>query len=198
MNYNKIELSILNQKEKDIIKVINEKWIKNIHIDIMDWYFTKSLSSINPFFLEWLNLDNKKIHLHFMVNDIFHYYNYYSNIKSIEYISYHCQSKFDINKYKEFNNQIRNKWIKIWLAINPDIKISDISQIIWNFDFILIMTVIPWKGWQSFIEECWEKIKLFRKNYNLPIFIDGWVNNIIYEKYNNIVDKFIMGSYLFK
>jgi len=198
MDYKKIEISILNQKEWDILRIINKKLINNIHIDIMDWYFTESLSNINPFLLETLNLENKKLHLHFMVNDIHKYYNHYSHFKNIEYLSYHFESNYKKDEYIKFNNNLRNKGIKVWLAINPDIEINDISKIIKKFDFILIMTVIPWKGWQSFIEDCWKKIQFFKDNYNIPIFIDWWVNNIIYDKYSEIVDKFIIWSYLFK
>jgi len=206
LNYNKIELSILNQTESNTKKVLEKIDLKYIHIDIMDWYFVKNLSNINPFFMKNLNLENYKLHLHFMVEEVDIFFEYYKDFKNIESVSFHIESNFYKNwKVLEFINYLKNRGIKVWLAINPNTWIDKFStegfsplHNLENIDFFQIMTVIPWLWWQSFIPEMEEKIINLRKIYNKEIFIDWWVNKKIYKKLENRVDRFIIGSYLYK
>lgn len=200
MDFKKIELSILNQNKKDIVNIIQKYNIENIHVDIMDWYFTNSLSNITPYLLKNIDFTNKNLHLHFMVNDIEKYYNYYKNINNILYISYHYENNIINEKnYINFNKKLHKKWIKVWLVLNPETTINEIDKVILEFDFVQIMTVIPWLWWQSFIENMKHKIIDFKNKYkDIPLYIDWWVNNLIYDKYNKYIDIFIIWSYLYK
>jgi len=197
LDFDKIEPSILNQKEVDIQKLFQKFDIKYVHIDIMDWYFVKNLSNINPFFLGNLDLSSYKLHLHFMVEDVSVFFDYYTNLENIELVSFHLESKFFENwSYNKFIEQLKEKNIKVGLAINPD---SDIpwKDILDKFDFILFMSVFPWKWWQKFINSTIDKIKFVRENFNKKILVDGWVNDIIFEKIKPYIDRAIMWSFLF-
>jgi len=204
LDFNKIELSILNKTESEIKNILSKYDIKNIHIDIMDWYFVKNLSNISPFFLKNLNLWKYKLHLHFMVENAEIFFNYYKNFNNIESVSFHIESKF--YKKWETNNfieKLKKRNIKVWLAINPITWIDIFSKNWFNdnldeFDFIQIMTVEPWKGWQKFIPHMEEKIKYIRWFYKKEIIIDWWVNDIIYKILEKIVDKFVIWNYLYK
>jgi pentose-5-phosphate-3-epimerase len=114
MNFNKIELSILNKTEKEILKVLSENIIENIHIDIMDGYFVNNLSNISPFFLKNLDLANYKLHLHFMVNDVSKYFEYYNFLDNIELLSFHIESEFfKSSRITPFLNMLKKKNIKV-------------------------------------------------------------------------------------
>jgi len=204
LDFNKIELSILNKTESEIKNILSKYDIKNIHIDIMDWYFVKNLSNISPFFLKNLNLKIYKLNLHFMVENAEIFFNYYEKFNNIKSVSFHVESQF-YKKWetKIFIKKLKKRNIKVWLAINPITWIDIFSKNWFNdnineFDFIQIMTVKPWIWWQKFIPHMEEKIKYIRWFYKKEIIIDWWVDDVIYNKLENIVDKFIIWSYLYK
>ena len=206
MNYSKVELSILNKTEQETLDILKSLDLNYIHIDIMDGYFVKNLANITPFFLKKLNIDNwsYKFHLHFMVERVDIFFWYYDFLKNIDSVSFHIESDFYNEKWKvlEFINYLKNKGIKVWLVLNPDTKVSkllyDDIEPLKIFDFILLMTVYPWKWWQKFITEMKTKIVELRNVYDGKILIDGWVNNEIYQNMGKFVDRFIMWSYLYK
>ncbi len=198
MDFNKIELSILNKSKDEILWALQKHPIKYIHVDIMDWYFTNSLSSISPFFLKNLDLWTYKLHLHFMVNDIEKFFPYFSIFENIENISYHFESEI-IKKweYTSFNKHLQSNGIKIWLVLNPETYLTS-PEILRSFDFIQLMTVNPGKWGQSFIPEMWKKIQEYKQKYpNTNLYIDWWVNETIYKSYDDFVDRFIMWSFLY-
>jgi len=200
MDFDKIELSILWKNKEEVFNRLNKWDIKNIHLDIMDGYFVSNLSNITPFSLNKLWIDNKyNLHLHLMVKNPEIYFSYFSFLKNTKKLSFHIEIEyFKNNTYKVFVNWLQQKWIKVWLTLNPDTKINLLSNKLGEFDFIQLMTVYPWKWWQKFIEKMFSKIEKLRKIYDWEIIIDGWVNQGIYEKLKNKVNTFVMWSYLFK
>jgi pentose-5-phosphate-3-epimerase len=92
---------------------------------------------------------------------------------------------------------LKKKNIKVWLALNPNTSVFEIENMQNNFDFIQLMTVNPWKWWQEFITEMYSKVLELRKISNKEIFIDWWVNLEIYKKFEGLVDRFIIWSYLY-
>ena len=95
---------------------------------------------------------------------------------------------------------IKDYSIKCGLSICPETKVSSLIPYLPYLDMILVMSVVPGKGGQSFIPETTEKIKELRKlieSYNLDIVInvDGGINNITK---NNCLDCDILtaGSYI--
>lgn len=197
----KIELSILGKSTEEINRLLNKLPIKKIHLDIMDGYFVNNVSNINPYFLKelWFDKTDKyKFHLHFMVEDVEIYFDYFYFLKNIKRVSFHVESKFfKEDKFINLINLLKNKWIKIWLVFNPDTKVENYEKYINKFDFIQLMTVYPWKWWQKFLLEMYNKIKKTRNWYNWELLIDWWVNYEVYKKLKDLVDIFVIGSFLF-
>lgn len=100
--------------------------------------------------------------------------------------------------------QIRSLNKKVGLAVNPPTSIKDAEPFLDKIDLLLIMTVNPGFGGQSFIEETLTKIQqaqVWRKERNLKyrIKVDGGIN----EKTGAMcaregADTFVSGSHLFK
>lgn len=100
--------------------------------------------------------------------------------------------------------QIRSLNKKVGLAINPPSSIHDVEPLLESIDLLLIMTVNPGFGGQSFIEETLPKIQQanrWREEQNLGfrIQVDGGIN----DKTGALcaregADTFVSGSHLFK
>ena len=95
-------------------------------------------------------------------------------------------------------NYIKNKNIKVGLAINPDTDVEVIEPFLDKIDLVLVMSVVPGKGGQSFIESSLDKIRKIRNlNKNIVISVDGGINNTNIEKIKEAgASMCVVGSYI--
>jgi ribulose-phosphate 3-epimerase len=100
--------------------------------------------------------------------------------------------------------KIRALQRKVGLALNPPTNIASVKPFLAQVDLVLIMTVNPGFGGQSFIEECVPKIQqvaAWRKELglNFRIEVDGGINDVTgLECARAGADTFVSGSFLFK
>ena len=146
------------------IEVLNASNCDLIHVDFMDGTFTENTSLS----LEEMHLDKftKPIEIHLMV------------ARPEDYIEY-CRMfnpKHFIVHYEILKNPI-DTIIKIidnnmlpGLAINPETDIEAIKPLLKYVDMVLIMSVIPGKGGQSFITNTVDKLKVLRKVSKKKLF----------------------------
>ena len=196
----KIAASILGKENKALLinKLIKEG-IEIIHYDVMDGLFVPNTSLPLDEVLQLFNNTNphyKDVHL--MVQDPSKYIE--KLIGFANQVSIHIESKTSV-PIKEIILKY-NKKIKLGLAINPNTNIEDVYPYIKDINHIMIMSVIPGKGGQKFIESSIEKISTLKKkileiNPNLITEIDGGINDvwghIVFKKGVNIA---VSGSYL--
>ena len=193
----KISASFLSSKNVplDLIK-LNDTDVDFIHVDIMDGKFVKNKTM--PF-SEMKNIyryTSKRLEVHLMVDNPSKYIPLYAELNT-ECIMFHIESSEDIVKNLEL---IKSFSIKCGLAINPDTKINELIPYLPYLDQILVMSVYPGEGGQSFIEESEKRIKEIKeliKSYNMNILIDvdGGINNNILDR---VVDADILtaGNYI--
>ncbi len=79
-------------------------------------------------------------------------------------------------KPDEVISAIRKRNIKVGIAINPEIKISQIKQLIPKVDFVQLMTVHPGKYGAKFLPSVLKKIDEIRKIRKIPVEVDGGMN----------------------
>lgn len=163
------------QNEKENIEKLN-KYADIMHYDVMDGNFTDNKTL--PFEKVRYNTSdvtkNKDIHL--MVEDIYNYIDCYSTLKPNN-ITFHLE----IGNTSDIINYIKNKGIKVGLAINPDTKVESIEPYLKDIDIVLVMSVTPGAGGQKFIDIS-PKIDFlynYRVNNNLSykIEVDGGIND---------------------
>ena len=163
------------QNEKENIKKLN-KYADIMHYDVMDGKFTGNKTL--PFEKVRYNTSdvtkNKDIHL--MVEDIYNYIDCYSTLKPNN-ITFHLE----IGNTSDIINYIKNKGIKVGLAINPGTKVEAIEPYLKDIDIVLVMSVTPGAGGQKFIDIS-PKIDFlynYRVNNNLSykIEVDGGIND---------------------
>ena len=196
-----IAISILNCDFNNIkfeLNRINDSIIKYVHIDIMDGYFVEK-NTENLFNMKTISqFTNKKIDIHFMVKKpkifITNFLKYNPDI-----ISFHIESEENISKNISL---IKSHGIKCGIAINPETDIQTLNNYIENIDVILIMSVVPGKGGQKFINSTFKKIKsikekLLKINPKIKLEIDGGINNLNSKLLNKSgADILVSGSYL--
>jgi ribulose-phosphate 3-epimerase len=100
--------------------------------------------------------------------------------------------------------KIRALGKKVGLAINPPTSIAEIQPFLGKIDLLLVMTVNPGFGGQSFIHECLPKIQhadAWRraKKLNYRLEVDGGINNAtVAECARAGADTFVAGTALFR
>ena len=187
----KVSVSILkekNNKEEVIDKLLNTS-ADYIHLDIMDSTFTNSSS----FDLNDFKLVNKKYDIHIMSTDLDNQINKAIKLNP-EYISFHYESTKEIDKYIDL---IKKHNIKVGLAISPKTKLYKIKKYLDKIDLLLILSVVPGLGGQTYIEKVTKKIikaNKIKKNY--LISVDGGINNDTINKIKEYVDIVVAGSYI--
>lgn len=190
----KVSVSFFNSTniEDDLINLCGTD-TDYIHVDVGDGKFIER--KFNPV-KELKDLNGaltKRLDVHFMVDDPEKYIIDYSEL-NCEYIVIHCELKKDILSLLEL---IKKYGIKCGLAISPGTDVSYLEPFLDDIDMILVMSVIPGKGGQSFIYSSVDRVKEIKKmigNRNIVISIDGGIN----DETSKLVDTDIVvsGSYV--
>lgn len=187
----KLSTSILNmKKDKENLNKLNNTTTNYIHLDIMDGKFVNNESDMFDFIND--NETNKPLDIHLMVEDTISYIEKYSKLNPNN-ITIHYEIK---NNLLESINLIKSKNIKVGLAINPDTDIDEIIKYLDKIDLLLIMSVVPGLGGQSYIDVSnkLKQARLLQQKYNFVIEVDGGIKD------NNIstidTDIAVVGSFI--
>ncbi len=204
----KIGPSILGVSDETIVNVTNKLLSSGcdfIHYDVMDGKFVLNTSfSIDHFKFLKGNIDNKDafFDVHLMTFDLENHIKEYGEVKANNItIHYEACHKEDIIPYI---NLIKSYSSKAGLAINPSTDVKEILEFLPYLDLVLVMSVVPGKGGQSFIESSLEKIsylKEYKKKHNLNylIEVDGGINDKTIIKAREAgCELFVVGSFIIK
>ncbi len=168
-----LALKDLNQLETEL-KKLEEAGADVIHIDVMDGIFVENKTPfLDPKITERIKQGtNIPTDVHLMVEEPEKYIDNFLNAGA-DMISIHCESKGDHNATI---TKVKEKGRKAGIAINPATPIEKVLPFCDAADFILIMTVVPGKGGQVYIEETNKKIQELRKLFpNKDIEVDGGI-----------------------
>ncbi|WP_143316715.1 ribulose-phosphate 3-epimerase [Clostridium sp. HBUAS56017] len=182
------------------IQELENNNIETIHIDIMDGQFVPNISFGFPILQAIRSSTKLTLDVHLMINNpsnfIKEFVDYGADIITVHYEGNHHLHRL-IQQIKSYN-------IKAGIAINPATPISSLKHIIHDVDLVLIMSVNPGFGGQSFIPFTLDKInelKSLKEDLNLSfnISVDGGVKSSNYKDILNAgADLLVVGSDLFK
>lgn len=192
----KISVSFLSS-EDDIEDLIDLEAtnVDYIHVDVMDGKFVRNKNL--PFkTLDYLSyVLKKRLDVHLMVTKPIKYIEKYATLNT-EFITVHVELGEKL--IKESFELIKSYGIKCGLAINPDTDIMSLEPYLDYIDMILVMSVVPGMGGQSFIEESTERLNKIRnmiKDKNIVINVDGGINKETVHKAKQ-ADIVVSGSFI--
>ena len=192
----KIFASLLNANFLELgkdIKNMEESGIDGFHLDVMDGHFVPNISLGIPIAEALRKATKKPIDIHLMVRNSEKFVNYFKDYG--EYITVHIEisPEKSIKKIKEYG--------KIpGLAINPKTEIKTIFPYLKDVELVLIMSVHPGFGGQSFIKDVLKKAeKVKKEKENITLAIDGGINKEIIKEIRNYgFDIAVVGSHITK
>ena len=179
------------------IEIVEKAGVNRLHLDVMDGHFVPNLT-FGPFIINDIRkITNSHLETHLMISNPSKYFDDFINAGS-DTIIFHYEASNNIESDLKY---IRNKGIKAGLAINPDSDYKQLLKYVDYLDYILIMSVFPGFGGQSFIDSTLQSMNFLKKHtidHNILIGVDGGVNLSTIDKvYKTGIDITIVGSGLY-
>ncbi len=170
-----------------------------VHVDVMDGHFVPNLT-IGPVVVSSVaKVATKPLDIHLMVENNTFFVDLFAPLKP-EYISFHIEEEKHPHRLIQ---KIRSLGIKPAIVLNPHTPPEAIEYLLGDLDMVLLMSVNPGFGGQSFIDTVVPKAKKLSAmrdaiNPNCLIEVDGGVSDKnIHLLKDAGVDIVVAGSYVF-
>lgn len=183
----------------DEIKEIESYGVEYLHIDIMDGFFVPNIS-FGPMVYAPLRKQSKLVFdVHMMVYEPEKYIDAVAEAGA-DIISVHVEATKHLHRVIQ---QIKALGKKAGIVMNPATAVSMVEAILGEVDLVLVMTVNPGFGGQTFIPSTLDKIKQLatirtKNNYQYEIEVDGGINQQTGQQCVAAgADVLVAGSYIF-
>lgn len=197
-------LSMDYSQMKEQMNCLNQSEAQWLHFDVMDGHFVPNLTFGPDLLKGFRKMTSMVLDVHLMVTDPEKY-----AIKFIEagadMVTFHVEAlDYDIERCIQLIYQIKEKGVQAGIVVKPKTDIKIIEPLLKEVDMVLIMTVEPGFGGQSFMEDMLSKIEWlnnYRKDQSLNyrIEVDGGINGQTYKLAVRAgSDTLVAGSYVFK
>ena len=181
------------------IEMVNESQADWFHLDIMDGLFVPNISYGMPVVKAIKEHAKKPLDVHLMIVDPDRYIHTFAQLGS-NFLSVHYEACTHLHRTVQ---AIRQEGIKAGVALNPHTPIAALEDIITDVDLLLIMSVNPGFGGQSFIENTYKKVNqakelITKTGSKALIEVDGGVNATNTPKLVAAgADVLVAGSFVF-
>ncbi|OEH85758.1 ribulose-phosphate 3-epimerase [Desulfuribacillus stibiiarsenatis] len=181
------------------IQTVEQAGVDMIHVDVMDGHFVPNIT-IGPLVVQSIKpITSLPLDVHLMIENADRYIPDFCKAGA-DIISVHAEASPHLHRTIQL---IKSFQVKAAVALNPATSLDVIEYVIEELDMVLIMSVNPGFGGQSFIPSSLRKIEKLRtmienKGLNVDIQVDGGVNeHTVRDVTQAGANILVAGSYLF-
>lgn len=161
------------QRDIELVNASTADWF---HVDIMDGVFVPNLSIGTPVIKVIKRHAQKPLDVHLMITDPDRYINFYRDLGA-DILTVHYEACTHLHRTVQ---HIKELGMKAGVSLNPHTPVDLLEEILPDLDMVLIMSVNPGFGAQTFIPASLDKIgklnKIKEERYlNFEIEVDGGV-----------------------
>ena len=181
------------------IEMVNRSQADWFHLDIMDGVFVPNISYGLPVVSQIKKMATKPLDVHLMIVQPERYVEAFHK-PGADILTVHYEACTHLHRTIQ---QIKAQGMKAGVSLNPHTPVSLLEDVIEDIDVVLLMSVNPGFGGQSFIEQTINKVDKLKKlimesNSHTLIEIDGGVNFETGKRLVNAgADALVAGSFVF-
>lgn len=181
------------------IEMVNRSQADWFHLDIMDGVFVPNISYGLPVVSQIKKIATKPLDVHLMIVQPERYVEAFHKAGA-DILTVHYETCTNLHRTIQ---QIKSQGMKAGVSLNPHTPVSLLEDVIEDIDVVLLMSVNPGFGGQSFIEQTINKVDKLKKlimesNSHTLIEIDGGVNFETGKRLVNAgADALVAGSFVF-
>mgnify|MGYP003275506109 CR=1 FL=1 len=201
-----ISPSVLSANFADLktdIKKIEEGGASWLHYDVMDGHFVPNISFGYSILSDVRKVTDLFLDVHLMISDPNKYLDDFIKAGA-DLITFHYESYDNLDQIKTVITKIKDQGIKAGISIKPNTSVEAIRPLLSDLDLVLVMSVEPGFGGQSFMLNAVDKIKTLRNwidqdKIQCLIEVDGGINEETGKQCQAAgADVLVAGSYIFK
>ena len=181
------------------IKAVESAGADWIHVDVMDGHFVPNIT-IGPLVVEAARrVTTLPLDVHLMIEDPDQYLEAFARAGST-YLTVHPETCYHLHRTLQ---AIKDLGVKAGVALNPATPLSALEWVLEDVDLVLVMSVSPGFGGQTFISNAIAKIRDLKsmvrsKNPDALIAVDGGVNQKTIRSVSEAgADAFVAGSAIY-
>ena len=170
-----------------------------IHVDVMDGHFVPNLTFGAPVIRALRRITDRPIDVHLMVYHPEHYITEYAEAGASVF-TFHPEATVHAQRHLA---AARERGMLAGLALNPATPLGHVEEVVDDLDLVLIMSVNPGYGGQSYLPAATEKIRRVRALFDragsrAAIEVDGGITTeTIAEAWGAGADTFVAGTAVF-
>jgi ribulose-phosphate 3-epimerase len=170
-----------------------------IHVDVMDGHFVPNLTFGAPIIRTLRRITDRPIDVHLMVHHPEHYLAEYADAGASVF-TFHPEATTHVQRHLA---AARKRGMLAGLALNPGTPVAYVDEVVDDLDLVLVMSVNPGYGGQSYLPSSTDKIRrvravLDRAGSRAALEVDGGITaETIAEAWGAGADTFVAGTAVF-
>jgi ribulose-phosphate 3-epimerase len=170
-----------------------------IHVDVMDGHFVPNLTFGAPLIRALRSITDRPLDVHLMVRQPEHYIAEFADAGATVF-TFHPEATIHVQRQLA---AVRERGMLAGLALNPGTPLGLLEEVVSDVDLVLVMSVNPGFGGQSYLPAATEKIRRVRtvldgRRSRAALEVDGGITvDTIAEAWGAGADTFVAGTAVF-